>query len=131
MADLTGIEAAQSVKLIGAESDGTEQTPVESTDDGELTTVDTANHGGADKVLAIPADSTLELKITGSVQANRKYVQIQAQSRDITWGFSPTTTSFNAFKDQFFILPFGAGTTVYIKNNHLINAANVAIAEIS
>jgi hypothetical protein len=35
MADLTGIEAAQSVKIMGSDADGTEQLPVKSTVDDE------------------------------------------------------------------------------------------------
>ena len=131
MGDIIDRQAGQSVKVIGADSTGTETTPVDSTTDGQLLSYDVANGGGEDTIITIPADSYVELKIGASTRVNRKYIQIQALGRDVRWGFSATTFSFKAFKDQFFILPFGPNTHVYIKNTHASESRDVAIAEIT
>jgi len=130
MADLTGIESSQSVKLVGSDINGGETTPLASTSNQELKSFDVADNGGLDSVITIAAAAVVELKVGGSVKAVRKYVQIQAKGKDVTWGFTVGTQSFDAFKSQFFILPIGSGTSVYIKNNGA-SPVDVAIAEIS
>ena len=44
MADLSDVNSAQSVKIVGSDSSGSEQTPVESTIYGELRTTDVSLH---------------------------------------------------------------------------------------
>jgi hypothetical protein len=128
--DLSQIQASASTKLVGSSTDGTEQTPVQSSSDGKLHTVDVASGGGLDSTLTIAAGVTVELKVGVGVLTNRKYVQIQAKDNGIKWGFSSGTQNFDAFKAQFFILPFGPGTSVFLKNTGTVNA-QVAIAEVA
>src|SRR5690349_294264 len=43
MADLSTIQAAETIKIVGSDSSGVEQTPVQSTVDGRLTTSDASD----------------------------------------------------------------------------------------
>lgn len=129
MADIDDTNAAQSIKVIGASSDGTEQTPVQSNPEGEILASDITQTAGLDTVITIAASAVVELKVGGSVKSNRKYVQIEALGNGIKWGFSAGTRSFNARKSQFFILPFGANTSIFLENT-TGGDIDVAIAEI-
>ena len=128
--DINQPELASMVKITGSAADGTEQTPVESTATKELKTHDVANNGGVDDVITIAPGGVVELIVGGSANADRKYVQIQALGRGVKWGFSNTTQSFEAFRNQFFILPFGPNTSVFLTNTSATNS-DVAIAEVS
>lgn len=129
MADIQDINAAQSVKVIGASSDGTEQTPVQSNAQGEILASDITQTAGLDTVITIAPSAVVELKVGGTAKANRKYVQIEALDTGLKWGFSAGTRSFNARKSQFFILPFGANTSIWLENTSGSNI-DVAIGEI-
>jgi len=130
MADISDVQAAQSVKLIGSGPTGVESTPVNATNDGQILAYDVADAGGADTVITIAGGSIVELKVGTSAMSNRKYIQIQALDSKVKFGFSPTSQSFDAFKDQFFMMPFGPNTSIYLKNNGSPNV-DVAIAEVA
>jgi len=128
MADISDVQAAQSVKLIGSGPTGVESTPINSTSHGNILSYDVADGGGLDTTITITAGSVVELKVGAAVLPNRRYIQIQSRGRDVTWGYSALTQSFDAFKNQFFILPFGPNTSVYLKNNGS-SSVDVAIGE--
>lgn len=130
MGDIQAKDTAKPVRIIGADIAGVEQTPVNSDTDGKVLSRDTANGGGLDTIITIAAGAVVELKIGGTTKTNRTYVMIQAKDTGITYGFSAVTQSFDAFKSQFFILPFGSNTSVFIKNNGG-SPANVAIGEVT
>ncbi len=113
-------------KLVG--SDGKSCAKVNANQ--EITTVDISNNGGKDNIITVPAETTVELKVEASVKPLRKYILVQAKDKSFTWGFSNITTSFDAFKTQFLALPIGAGTSIFIRNNALIQG-NIAIGEMS
>lgn len=116
MGDINDIEAAQSVKIIGSQADGTEQTPVGSTVNRELLASDTANSpgGGVDTVLALTTTPS-EGKVGGTPKSDRKYVIMEALSTNVKWGFSNSTQSFDLFKSQLVIFPAGPNTTIWFK----------------
>jgi hypothetical protein len=126
MADIGETQQSEVVRIANPD----ESNLVEVSSNSEVRSVDTANNGGVDSVLTISSGATVELKVGGSARTDRKYVQIQALGTDVKWGYTISTQSFDAFKSQFFILPIGDGTTVYIKNNGGSDV-DVAIAEIS
>lgn len=130
MADISGIKATEAIRLVGSETDGTEETPIGSTTYREILAYDVANNGGEDIELTLTPGQIVELKINVATRINRKYIQMQALDRDIKWGFSITTQNFNAYKAQFFSLPIGPNTSVFIKNNGSVNG-KIAIAELS
>lgn len=96
MADLSDIQAAGSTKIVGSDSTGLEQTPVQSTANGELKVVDGLRNGGVYGALNIPtANTPVEAKAGGARLANRKFLQVVIENNGIFWGFdsSVTTTS--------------------------------------
>lgn len=129
MADINDKDAAQSIKVIGATSDGTEETPVSSSPNGELKIADTHNNGGLDTVITITSGVPVELKVGGSRLANRKYVVIEALDTGIKWGFSNTTQSFDLFKSQLIMVPIGENTEIWFDCDS--GTKDVAIAELA
>jgi len=113
VADIEDIEAAQSVKIIGSDSIGREQTPVSSTPNGEIKIADTHNNGGLDAIISIVSGTPVELKVGGTVLANRKYIIMEALDTGVKWGFSNTTQSFDLFKSQLIMVPIGENTQIW------------------
>jgi len=130
MSDLDELEISETVKIVGSDSSGTESHPVEASSNNELFVFDVANNGGEDAILSLTAGQEIELKVGASIRSERKYIQIQALGRGIRFGFSSGSYSFKALKGMFFALPYGAGTSVWLKNESA-STAEVAIAEVS
>jgi hypothetical protein len=123
MSDLTDIQAAQSVKVVGANSTGTEQVPVESAVDpngkgrllvdaiskltdgtntvlvtplGDLEVSDGLSNGGVNGNLVLTtANTAYEAKVGASRLTNRKSLTIQAVDFDVYWGYSSGVTVAN------------------------------------
>lgn len=131
MGDINSTEATEAVRLIGTQADGTEETPVGSTTYREVLSYDVANHGGEDLELNLAPGQIVELKIGTTARLNRKYIMMQALDRDIKWGFSVGTQNFNAYKAQFFMLPMGPDTSLFIRNSHGTLNRKMNIAEVS
>lgn len=129
MADLTGIEAAQSIKVVGSDNTGAETTPVNSTVNGDLQTADILNNGGLDTVLSIATGVPQELKVGASRKTTRKYVIMEALDTGIKWGFSSSTQSFDLFKSQVIMVPVGEDTEIWFDSTS--GTKDVAIAEVS
>lgn len=125
MADLTELQAAQSVKVVGSSSSGAESTPVNSTDLGELQTVDVPNQTGLSTTLALTT-TAVEGKVGASTMTNRKYIEMQALDTGVKWGYD-TTCPFDLFKNQFFSLPAGTNCKVYFKMSS--GTGSIAIGE--
>jgi len=129
MADIQDIDAAQTIKVVGSDPTGVEETPVSSTIHGEIKIADTHNNGGLDKVLTITAGSPLELKVGASRLAARKYVVFEALDTGVKWGFSNSTQSFDVFKRQLLMVPIGENTEIWFDCTS--GTKSVAIAEIA
>jgi len=129
MADIIDIDAAQTVKIVGSDSTGVEETPVSSTVNGEIKIADTHNNGGFDKILSITAGSPQELKVGTSRLTARKYVIFEALDVGIKWGFSSSTQSFDVFKSQLLMVPIGENTEIWFDCSS--GTKSVAIAEIA
>ena len=84
---------------------------------------------GLDSLLTLPGGTTIELKIGSERKSDRKYVKIQALGSGIKYGFTNPAVTFDAFKNQLLILPFGSDTPVYITNTTGGNR-DVSIAEV-
>ena len=126
MADLSGIDSSQSVKLVGNDASGIEQTPVNSTTLGELNVSDIPNQTGLSISLALTT-TAVEGKVGASTMVNRKYIEMQGLDTNIKWGYSPSTCFFDLFKSQFFSLPAGTNCKVYFKMS--VGTGSVAIGE--
>lgn len=128
MGDLTELESSGSTKLIGSDASGNETTPISSTDDGEIKSSDTTLNAGLDVVLNLVAGTPQLLKVGASVKLDRKYITMEALDTNVVWGFTNSTQSFDLFKSQFFILPFGSDTSIWFDVKS--GTGDVAIGEI-
>lgn len=128
MADLSDINAAQAVKVVGSSSSGVEQTPVKSSANGDLGVGDVLDNGGLDTVLALTT-TPVEGKVGVSAKANRKYFIMEALDNGVKWGFSNTTQSFDLFKSQLIMVPVGPNTSIWFKMSS--GTGSVAIGEVS
>lgn len=117
MADLSDINSAQSVKVIGADSTGLEQTPVKSTANGDLAVVDLCDNGGVQGVIAV-STTPVAVRVGGSNLANRKRLLfINTGGVNLYWGFSNSVSSANGviiFRNQPVSDSWGPNTTIWI-----------------
>lgn len=72
---------------------------------------DSCRFSGVDTTILLTT-TAVELKVGGSVLADRKYIFLQARDNNIRWGFN-TSCNFDIFKNQFIIMPLGV--TIYAK----------------
>jgi hypothetical protein len=104
MADLTDLQAAQTVKIAGSDSSGIETGYIKSTLNGDIQSADTLVSGGVYGSIVV-GTSAVEVKVGGSRYANRKLVTLDNTSNVVIyWGYnnSITTSSYagRIFKDQ-------------------------------
>jgi len=125
MADISDIEAAETVKIVGSQADGTEQTPVRSTTLADLQVADVPNQAGVSGVLNLTT-TAIEGKVNALPLENRKFVEMQALTKRVKWGYDPSCP-FDLFKNQFFALPVGENCTIYFKADS--GTADVAFSE--
>ena len=93
----------------------------------ELTTSDTLDGGGEDKILTV-GTSAVELKYGALRKTNRKMVMFQALDSGISMGFSSSTQTMPIYKKQIFIMPIGENTEIWFIADEADKS--VAIAEI-
>lgn len=125
MADLTGVESSQSVKLVGQNTAGVEQTPVNSTTLGDLTVADVPNQTGLNAILNLTT-TAIEGKVGANALTNRKYIEMQGLTTNVKWGYD-SSCPFDLFKNQFFSLPMGENCKIYFKAS--TGTAEVAFGE--
>jgi hypothetical protein len=117
MGDISSTEATEAVRVVGADSTtGAEQTPVGSTVNGDLQTVDIPNTAGAYGTVNITTTAA-ELKVGGTALAGRKMVSIQPIDGKIYYGYDNSVTSSNGTelaKKQIIVFTVGAGISVYL-----------------
>jgi hypothetical protein len=93
MADLTDLQAAQTVKVAGSDSTGAESNYVNATAKGDLSTSDGIRDGGVYGALSIPtANTPVEAKVGGARLANRKFLQIYSNNNGLFWGLDSSVT---------------------------------------
>ena len=128
MGDLTEIESSGSTKLVGSDLAGDETTPVGVSDKQELWIRDTHDNGGVDTILNLTTSAT-EGKVGGDRRVNRKYVIMEALDKNIKWGFSNSTQSFDLFKKQLIMVPVGENTEIWLSMSS--GTGSVSFAELS
>lgn len=95
MADLSGLQASETIKIVGADSSGLEQTPVQSTGAGELAVTDGIRVSGIYGALTV-GTTAVELKVGAAPLSNRKVLMVQNLSnKDIYWGYNSSVTASN------------------------------------
>ena len=117
MADLSDIQAAQSVKIIGSDSLGSETTPVSSNGNGKLNTAEISNNGGTQGSLTVGTTS-VELKVGGSALTDRiSATAYNDGSQIVYWGYTSgvtISTGTPIFKKQLVQWSVGPGTSIYL-----------------
>jgi hypothetical protein len=125
MPDISDIDAAQSVKIVGSESDGTEQTPVSSSGLSELKTTDKINQQGEDIIINL-STTAVEAKVGSTAKTDRSYVFLQALDKNVKWGFD-SNCRFDAFKNQLISIPASEDCTIFIKADS--GSRNIVVGE--
>ena len=126
MADLTDIQAAAVVKVVGSDATGAETNTQAVSTLNEAQVADILNNGGLDIVLSLTTTAS-EGKVGVSRKTNRKYVIMEALTANVKWGFSNTTQSFDLFKSQLIMVPVGDQTQIWFKMS--AGTGTVAFAE--
>jgi len=98
MGDIKDIEAAQSIKIVGAEVDGKEQTPVRSFPWGEIRSADIVTKA-IDGTLNFSAGTPTEVKVGVSRMSDRKVVFFIPSAKG-KYGFSAGSQNIPVFKNQ-------------------------------
>lgn len=73
--------------------------------------------------------TAVEVKVGGSVLAQRRMVHITPKENSVYWGYDSgvtTTTGTRVWKDQTVFLPVGPDITVYLIANGAGKAVNIA-----
>lgn len=91
----------------------------------DLKTTDVPNQTGLSAVLPLTT-SAIEGKVGAVTLSNRKYIEMQALTSNVKWGYD-SSCPFDLFKSQFFSLPAGENCKVYFKMS--IGTGSVAIGE--
>lgn len=125
MADLSEIQSSPITKLVGSDPSGSENNPVNATPKGDLQTADVPNQTGLNATLSLTT-SAQEAKVGATALADRKFLDAQATSSNVKWGYD-TTCPFDLFKNQFFSLPAGFNCKIYFKVS--TGTGSVAIGE--
>jgi len=128
MADLSETQSSQSVKIMGSSSDGTEQTPVQSSNNGEVLSSDISNNGGVEDFITV-GTSAVEAKVGASALPNRKELSVYNNSSSILYyGYTSGVTVLTGTpitKKQLAHFKCGTGTTVYLISGSAGNNARV------
>ena len=107
-------------------TDGTNTAKVDANLD--LRTADVLDAGGVDAVVALTT-TAVELKVGASIRTNRKFLMLQGLSANIVWGLSNTTQSFKIANNQYVMVPFAPGSTIWAKVT--TGTGSIAVGEVS
>jgi len=128
MTDLTELQASETVKVAGTDANGKETNYIGASKNNEVFIRDTHDNGGLDKVITLTT-TPVEGKVGVVRKLERKYVIIEALSKNIVWGFSNTSQSFDLFKSQLIMVPIGENTQIWFRTT--VGAGQVAFGELS
>lgn len=132
MADLNSLQAAQTIKIAGSDSSGTETTFVDSTALGEIKSADVLNGGAGTQAALTVGTTAVEVRVGASPLANRKNVTLfNNSSVTMYWGFSNTVTVSSGtpiFKNQQVEWNVGPSQSIYVIAGTASNNARITEA---
>lgn len=130
MADLNELQAAQTIKIAGSASNGTETNFVNASNNGELLASDILQTTVAQGTKSVStASGPVELRVGASPLANRKSILIQAQGTNLVYGFSAGTQPFTIANGTTITLAVGPNIPVYVDRVSGAGSVTVAFAE--
>lgn len=113
MADLTELQSAQPVKVVGSNAAGAETNPVDASANREQFSVDRLNNGGVSATLAVTT-TPVEAKVGASALTERKVLSVQPLDGKIFWGYTNVSQPFELAKLQPASWTAGPGTPIWI-----------------
>jgi len=117
MTDLTDLQAAQTIKIVGSDSTGTETNAVNSSANGELKTTDILDNSGVNGAISV-GTSAVEAKVGVSILANRKELIIFHNGTGrLYYGLSNAVTTANGieiFKKSIWSDKVGPNTHIWL-----------------
>ena len=117
MADLNTVQSAGVTMVVGSSSTGVEQTPVQSTANGELRSTDIFNGSATNGAITV-GTTAVAARVGAANLTNRKELFIFNNSNDtLYFGFTTGVTTANGvpiFKGQAVSLRYGPAITVYL-----------------
>lgn len=118
-------DVADSVRI----GDGTNELRVNP--DGSISVGDTLDAGGEDRIVSLSTTPVLAVTNLDGVtpKAARRFVILEALSMNVKWGFSPTSQSFDLFRNQLIMLPVGPNTKIYLKVT--TGTGSISVGEVS
>ncbi len=128
MADLNQLDAAQTIKIAGADSSGTETNFVKATSTNELNTADLINISAVQTTLTVTT-TAIAARVGGANLSGRKLLLIQAQTNSIVWGFDVGSQPFTIANGASLYLSVGDNVTVYLRRT--TGSGPVVVAELS
>lgn len=126
--DVSGANADQPVGITGLNGSGVPTTPVNATQNGELTNADILNAAAAQKTISLTTTIVAAQTGTGNL-VNRKLLLIYALTAKVQYGFSASSTPFPLANGSVFSLALGANITVYLSVTS--GTGSVEIAELA
>jgi hypothetical protein len=95
MADISDINSALPIKVVGSDATGVEQTPVGSTTVGDLQATDRANTSGVSGAITV-GTSAVAARVGGANLSERKTLTVyNGGTATIYWGYSAGVTTAN------------------------------------
>lgn len=130
MADLTDLQAAQSIKIAGSSATGVETNAVNSSVNGDLFHQDLLQTSTSVQGTLTVGTSAVELKVGGSPLVSRKLATIDnSSSAIIYWGFTSgvtTSTGIRIFKDTQASWAVSETTKIYLIAGSAGNVTRIA-----
>lgn len=113
MADLTELQSAQPVKVVGSNASGGETNPVDASANREQFVVDRLNGGGVSATIAVTT-TPVEAKVGASALVERKSLAIQPLDGKLFWGYSNVSQPFELARLQPASWNAGPATAIWI-----------------
>jgi hypothetical protein len=97
MGDLSQIQSAEFVAVVGSDSSGNETNPVNSTANGEIKSAEMLRSGGNQASKSMIANTAIRASVGASNLTGRKFLAVFAETNKIYWGFTSAVTIATGF----------------------------------